>query len=134
MKKTFKIGVVLTVIGDIFLCGKVNDLYEILNFMTGVSLFTHQLPRAVRYVKPFILKQHPQLEEYCDKGINPENWREKLDYWTSVFGKELELEPCEYYEHKDPIEELEEMVEKEKIIVADLREKRIDKIHPNQNN
>ena len=35
--------------------------YEILNFLTGDSLYTHQLPRAVRQCEPWLRAQFPTL-------------------------------------------------------------------------
>ena len=37
------------------------SVYDVLNFMTGDTLFTHQLPRARGECKPYLLKQFPQL-------------------------------------------------------------------------
>jgi len=39
-----------------------DGVYDILNYMTGDSLFTHQLPRASDECKPFLLEQFPQLD------------------------------------------------------------------------
>ena len=36
-------------------------VYDILNFMTGDTLFTHQLPRAGDECKPYLLKQFSQF-------------------------------------------------------------------------
>jgi hypothetical protein len=40
----------------------IGDLYELLNFMTGDSLFTHQLPRASTECGPWLLRWFPELE------------------------------------------------------------------------
>jgi hypothetical protein len=39
----------------------IDGVYDILNHMTGESLFTHQLPRACDSCAPALLAQHPQL-------------------------------------------------------------------------
>ena len=58
----FHIGTVLSITHDRFLSPDgVGALYGILNWMTGDDLFTHQLPRAARECKPFLLAQYPQL-------------------------------------------------------------------------
>jgi hypothetical protein len=36
-------------------------VYEILNFLTGDKLFTHQLPRAMTECEPWLRSQYPQL-------------------------------------------------------------------------
>ena len=38
-------------------------IYEILNFLTGDNLFTHQLPRAMNECKPWLRSQFPALME-----------------------------------------------------------------------
>ena len=38
-----------------------DGVYDILDFMTGDNLFTHQLPRASDECKPYLLEQFPQL-------------------------------------------------------------------------
>jgi hypothetical protein len=58
--KEFAIETVLSVTTGLLLTG-IDDVYKILNYMTGDELFTHQLPRAARQVKPELLKQHPAL-------------------------------------------------------------------------
>ena len=36
-------------------------VYEILNFLTGDDLYTHQIPRAMRECRPWLASQFPQL-------------------------------------------------------------------------
>ena len=50
MTKTFDLGTVLTVTTGRLLTD-IGNLYEILNFMTGDDLMTHQLPRATEACK-----------------------------------------------------------------------------------
>lgn len=68
MKKKFPLRVVLTVVTGRLLTepkgerdNGISDLYEILNHMTGDSLFTHQLPRGIRECRPWLLRWHPEL-------------------------------------------------------------------------
>jgi hypothetical protein len=41
----------------------IGGVYNILNFMTGSNLFTHQLPDAADRCRPFLLERFPELVE-----------------------------------------------------------------------
>ena len=45
----------------------IGDLYDILNWMTGDNLLTHQLPRAARQCTPLLLETFPFLAKAKDK-------------------------------------------------------------------
>lgn len=36
-------------------------IYQILNFLTGDDLYTHQIPRAMRECRPWLQSQFPEL-------------------------------------------------------------------------
>lgn len=116
--KRFPIGQVLSASSGRLMCD-MEGVYEILNFLTGDNLFTHQLPRAFRECQPHILRQHPQLAAFDDKKVTTENWRSMLDEAKKQFGETLELEPIPSDDHsvKDPIKELEDVVGKDRVIV-----------------
>lgn len=60
--KQFHIGDVLSITHEHLVSPRHMDgVYDILNYMTGDSLFTHQLPRAGRECKEPLLAQHPEL-------------------------------------------------------------------------
>jgi len=117
----FKIGVVLSITYKKLLTGDMGDIYKMLNYLLDDNLYTHQIPRACRFVRGFVIAQHPQLEEWelYDEQINTDNWKKYLDMAEELFGKELELTPIpnSLWTYKDPIEELKEIVDPEKIMV-----------------
>jgi len=115
MKKTFKLEVVLSAIDGKLLC-TMDEVYEILNFLTGDELFTHQLPRAGRVCRIPVFKQHPFLKEINVDDITPENWADKLAVIKAKYPNEIELEPIENWTHINALAELEEMVGKDKVI------------------
>ena len=123
MSKKFSLGAVLSVGGDRLMCD-IGDVYKILNYMTDDNLYTHQLPRAAKECRPYILKEHPFLLEYIDMQdeINSENYLIKLAEFEMNWGSEIEVEPIPKDDHsrKDALKELEEMVGKEKIITLNL--------------
>jgi L-fucose isomerase-like protein len=117
----FSIGTILTVTHSIMLT-TMPELYDIFNYMLDDNLFTHQLPRASRFCEPFIDAQYPQIKRewvYSDE-INENNWKEYLEKAEKMFGKELEINkvPSGVWTYKDPIEEMKEMVPKDKIIIV----------------
>ena len=60
--KQFHLGDVLSITTERLVSPRhISGVYDILNFMTGDNLFTHQLPRASDECKPFLLEQFPQL-------------------------------------------------------------------------
>lgn len=70
------------------LIGEMGGIYEVLGWMTGESVITHQLPRIGREARPVILAMRPQLQSAIDEAANidRENWREWRDTWEKRFG------------------------------------------------
>ena len=60
--KAFGLGALLSVTTGRLLC-EIGDLYEILNHLTGDNLFTHVLPRAMRFAAPRLAIVFPELEK-----------------------------------------------------------------------
>ncbi len=107
----FDLGTILSVTTPILLTN-IENLYEILNYMTGDNLFTHQLPRAANEMCPVILEQYPQLKDVDTTGVNRENWKEFLDEMIVKYGSHLPISPCGLFSHKkiDPQEEMISML------------------------
>lgn len=62
MKKEFHLGDVLSMTTGRLLSPRgMEGIYDILGFMTGETLFTHQLPHASRKCSPHLEKQFPEL-------------------------------------------------------------------------
>ena len=62
--KLFHISDVLSVTtGRLVSSRHMDGIYEILNFLTGDNLFTHQLPRAMNACKPWLRSTVPTLME-----------------------------------------------------------------------
>lgn len=91
-------------------------VYEVLNFMTGDSLFTHQLPRAATWARPLILAQHQRLvdvPEPTDLNVGGDKaaTQERITAWLAPLrerlGDSLLLTSQEdRWAHRDSIEEL----------------------------
>lgn len=58
--KTFHLGALLTVATGLTLT-PLQELRELLEYLTGIPVFTHQIGRVAREVRPHLLLQQPQL-------------------------------------------------------------------------
>jgi hypothetical protein len=97
-----------------------DGVYDILNFMTGDNLFTHQLPRAADACKPALLAQHPQLAKLVepDTQLNGETIPAWLSAQVARFGETLPVAPLAEWESRDPMRELQEMAPDKGVVVV----------------
>lgn len=104
------------------LMGKIDGVYLVLNWMTGESVYTHQLPRISREAQPVILKLHPQLADAIREAeqVTPTNWQEWRDKWIARYGTTLAVPKLDENTHEriDPLSELAEMVPPGRIVVV----------------
>ena len=119
----FDIGIVLSISHDHLLCD-IGKVYENLNFMLDENLYTHQLPRAGKFCRPFVLQQHPQLTDWdiLDVQVTTANWKDMVGKATAMFGESLEIEklPGGVWTEKDPIEEAKEIMGNDGVIVLNI--------------
>lgn len=119
MSKQFHIGDVLSITHERLVSPRlIEGVYDILNYMTGDNLFTHQLPRAGRECKEPLLAQHPQLREVDSSGVNGSNWKTWLAEQSAKYGEYLDVTPLKEWTHVDPILEAEAMVGKERVVTV----------------
>ena len=121
-KKMFTIGQVISA-GTGRLCCDIGEVYDILNFLTGDNLFTHQLPRAFRACKDHIIEQLPWLKWVDDNkdACTPETVLSFVEAAAKEYGAEHELAPlpASDWERRDPIAEACEMMgSADRVIVA----------------
>jgi hypothetical protein len=90
-----------------------DGVYDVLDFMTGQSLMTHQLPRASDVCRPELLKQFPQLNDVDASGVTAKNWEKWLNEQVKAYGEKLMVSslPEGAYQVQDPINELLDMME-----------------------
>lgn len=104
------------------LMGDIGGVYEVLNWMTSESLFTHQLPRVGREATPAILAAHPLLQHAINEAeqVTTENWEEWRDTWVYRYGAMLAIPKLSAAQHEriDAMSELVEKVHPSKIIVV----------------
>jgi hypothetical protein len=114
MTKAFHIGDVLSITtGKLVAKQGISGVYDILDFMTGESLMTHQLPRAADHAKVYLWRQFPQLIEVTApaKFEDEEHVWSWLAHQEELFGSTFEVAPLpeDVYDVQDPIAELIEM-------------------------
>ncbi|MGV9427090.1 DUF7736 domain-containing protein [Streptomyces sp. NPDC003656] len=117
--RSFPLADVLSVTTGMLLSRRHMDgVYEILNFMTGDDLFTHQIPRACDAVKPVLLEQHPSLTD-----VQPPDGLSVADLlaWfleaERVHGEAVVVSPVADWQHRNPVEELCDLIGAEKVWV-----------------
>ncbi|MFQ5641804.1 MAG: hypothetical protein ACE5IR_27835, partial [bacterium] len=107
----FDIGTILSISHGRLLT-EISNVYKILNYLLDDNLFTHQIPRAGRFTRNFVIAQHSQLSKWdeLDKQVNRENGKNYVKKAEMLFGKELEIEPMPdgVWTYKDAIEEAQE--------------------------
>lgn len=121
--RTFPLGDVLTVTTGVLLAERgIAAVYELLDYMTGNSLMTHQLPRAGRECAPWLVAQHPWLADIPEpKGLDSlEDCRAWLEPLADRYGAEVVVQPVPEgaHERRDPIAELREMAPDKPIVVV----------------
>jgi hypothetical protein len=120
-ERDFDLGDVLSVTTGMLVSPRhMEGIYDILNFATGDDLFTHQLPRAIREVRPVILAWHPDLAAVDASTVTPENHKEWLVEQKRRFGETRRIERLNEDQHEriDPLSELVEKVSPDRIVVV----------------
>jgi hypothetical protein len=119
--RTFDLSDVLSITtGRLVSTRHMNGIYDILNYLTGDNLFTHQLPRAMEWAKPKVLELHPGLRDMDAALANLDrqlltararsNAAEVVTVWVDSLrprlGDTLDLPALDGWTQIDPISEL----------------------------
>lgn len=123
VSKSFHLGDLLSVTTERLVSpDHMNGVYRVVDFVTGVEHLTHQLPRAVRVVAPWLLEQHPWLSDIpVPDGLNG---KDAVVSWLALvaakFGEFHEVAPMPFgmYVGREPIAELRELAPNAEIIVV----------------
>lgn len=99
-------------------------VYEVLNWMTGESVMTHQIPRISREARPVLLAEYPDMQAAIDEAeqVNGDNWLDWLATWRERYGTEIAVPVMNIAEHEriDPMSELVGMVHPDRIVEVKL--------------
>lgn len=122
MTRDFDLGDILTVITEYLVSPRhMAGVYDILNFMAGEPVYTHQLRRVMLEACKVILAQHPQLVSvtYPESVEGDEAVAAWLAERKVEFGETLPISPMNIAEHEriDPVSELAERIHPSRIIV-----------------
>ena len=117
--RAFRLETLLTITTGTML-GKIDDVYDILNYMTGDNLFTHQLPLAAGICKHALWAQYPLLKYARTESVDGTNWLWHIHDKRQKFGNYFRVIPLEHWVQRDPIADMERMVDPEKIIVVQM--------------
>lgn len=94
--RTFHLSDILSITtGRLVSTRHMDGVVDILSYMCGADLFTHQLPLAVRRCAPVLLQQHPQLAG-LPADFPDSEFRVWLDQQVAWFGAELPVAPLGY--------------------------------------
>lgn len=101
----------------------IGGVYQVLGWMTGDSVYTHQIPRIRREAQPVVLAMHPHLGEAVAEAsqVTSENWQRWRDLWLDRYGAEIAVPKMTSAQHEriDPLSELAERVHPDSIIVVE---------------
>lgn len=114
MSKTFHIGDILScTTGRLLSPTGMSGIYEILNYMTGDDLMTHQLVRAAKVVEPVLKAAFPDLAGVTVPEFDGDV--DKISAWfdeqVRIYGETREVEPLAVWQHRNPLVELAEMMD-----------------------
>lgn len=103
------------------LMGSIGGVYEVLNWMTGESVFTHQIPRISQEAQPVLVAAHPELAAAIVEAdqVTPDNYRDWLTLWLDRYGPTIDVPRfnADQHERIDPLSELAETVSPDRIVV-----------------
>ena len=94
--KQFDLGTILTITtAKCRLFTEIENLYIILDYLTGSTHLTHELPRAHEIVRPYVLSLYPNLEGVGDDVVieSYEDLENFLTEQKKIFGETLALSP-----------------------------------------
>jgi hypothetical protein len=127
--RDFHLGDILSVTTGLLVSSRhIDGVYDILNWMTGDSLFTHQLPRAGEECKGPLLAQHPDLAgvQVPDAFTGKEHVLAWLAEQVERYGETRPVTPLAEADHTriNPLDELRMIRPDMPVIAVDLGDDR----------
>lgn len=125
--REFHLGDILSITTGALVSSRgMEGVYDILNYMSGDDLYTHQLPRVARECEPSLRAQHPDLDEVVvPKDLRGE--KPVQDWLAGVIAEYGETRPVltlnpEDHVTIDPTEEAADLVGADKVYVFNPHE------------
>lgn len=120
--QNFPTAAVLSTMTGYLVCPTIDEVYAVLKWMTGESVYTHQLARVGGEARDAMIALMPPLAEAVRESelITPENWRDMLATWVARYGDTIAVPRMNADQHEriDPLSELAEMVHPDRIVVV----------------
>jgi len=125
--RTFRISDILTITtGRLVSSRHVDGVYDILNWMTGDNLRTHQLPRGMDECAPSLREQFPDLAAIVppDDLSGEDAVRAWVTVQVQAHGETREVAPLTAGEHThiNPVTELRKMAPQAEVITVEVPE------------
>jgi hypothetical protein len=117
--KDFHLGDILSITtGRLVSPRHIGGVYDILNWMTGEELFTHQLPRVSKEAVPILERLYPWLP-MIDDAFECDDWEAWLAEQVAKYGEMHAVPRMTANEHEriDPLSELAEHVHPDRIVI-----------------
>lgn len=124
----FPLSVVLSATTGRLLCS-IDQVYKILNQVTGDNLFTHVLPRAFKFASPLIKQQYPELAKADHALLDLDHLLGSMQHntacvtWLERLRRDGLAESYDIASHADawismdPVLEAEQMMGKDRVVV-----------------
>lgn len=122
--KDFHLGDILSITTGMLVSPRhMEGVYDILNYMTGEQLFTHQLPRVAREAEPVLLRAHPDLANIEVTTLTPGDVAPWLAEQVAKFGEMLAVPKMTDDEHEeiDAMSEAAQFFPADKIITVETK-------------
>lgn len=117
--KNFPTDAVMSALTGVLVSEKgIQSVYEVLSWMTGELVFTHQLGRISDEAIPVMVRMDPTIQLAINEAerVNRDNWREWLAVWKDRYGDEIAVPVMTIAEHER----------------VDAKSELAEKIHPNR--
>jgi len=124
--RRFHVGDILSITtGRMVSPRNIEGVNDILNYMTGSLLFSHQLPRVADECAPSLRAQHPDLNEVeIPEGLaDPDKFEKFMGELATKYGEDRPVFPISPEDHVyiHPMKEFADMLGgADKVIVVDL--------------
>lgn len=96
MNETFHLGDILSVTtGRLVSLDRMGGIYRIVDYMTGVEHYTHQLSRGADACKAYLIEQYPWLSEVQPPGkfTDPQHVETWVAAMVERYGERHEVAP-----------------------------------------
>ena len=119
MTRIFELEVILSVTTGTLLC-KLDRIYDILQYMTGEPVFTHQLPLVADICKHALWAQYPNLRNLSAVDVDRDNWLEYVHLERYLLGNYFLVLPLEHWTPRNPFVDASRMVGNDKVVIVEL--------------